>query len=80
MQKMMMKCRICGVEYPMEDPIKRTCGNHSDAKYKQRAKDGILFLRIIRRNFQDPFYQNHSHSIFDDDKYERFYSQLWWGF
>ena len=79
-QKMMMKCRICGKSYHIDDPIRRTCGNHSDAKYNERKEDGILFLRIIRRNFQDPFYQNHSHAIFKDDQYERFYSQLWFGY
>lgn len=80
MQQMMMKCRICGAGYPIDDPIRRTCGNHSDVGYKQRKEDGILFMRIIRKHFQDPFHQNHSHQIFTDDRHDRFYSQLWWGF
>lgn len=75
-----MKCKLCPKTYPIDDPIRRTCGGHSDAKYDERKQDGLMFLRIIRRNFQDPFYQNHSHSIFSDDEFQRFYSQLWWGF
>lgn len=70
-----MRCKICGDEYPVADPIRRTCGKHST-----KVSDQKKFLMTIAKNFQNPFYQNHSHGIHNDDNEERFYSLIWWGF
>jgi len=76
----MMKCSICGKPYPMSDPIRRTCGNHSERLSQKHLLSGDKFFSTISKNFQNPFYQNHSHSIFRDDEHERYYSMIWWGF
>lgn len=74
-QRLKMKCRICGVEYPVADPIMRTCGKHSS-----KTPDHSRFLMTIAKNFQNPNYQNHSHGIHSDDNENRYYSMIWWGF
>jgi hypothetical protein len=76
MQKLMMICIKCGKEFPLANPIRRTCGDHSGTVRDDMWK----FLMTIKKNFQNPFYQNHSHGIFTDDEDERYYTQIWWGY
>ena len=80
MSQMMMKCKLCQKTYLMEDPIRRTCGGHSEPSAIRGIQNGDKFLATIKRNFQNPNYQNHSIGILRDDAGERYYTQIWWGF